>query len=133
MTDKGYSRGDVSLIMAAVAGSFIALRDGSNRVSDFNTLAGAVNIGLVRSEGMDMSVEAIFRNAQQALLRADQIFDSLRVYSFTPADLVDLAKAVQGYGEMLQTSSEKQMKAAIEEADRRLATGLHARLPGSTH
>jgi len=116
-----------------VASAFIALRDGSNRVADFNTLVAAMNIGIIRAESIGPAAVEVFRAAQQALLRADQIYESLRIYTFTPADLIDVAKGVQGYSEVLDGSTEAQMKAAAEEGDRRLARGIHTRLPGATH
>ena len=132
MTTKTYSQAQQTNIMAAVAGAFIALRDGSNRVRDFNDLAAAFNIGIVRAEQIGQQAVEVFRAAQQALLRADQTYDALKVYVFTQADLVDLAKGVAAYAEVLQESSEKQITDAIKEAERRLAVGVHARI-GNTH
>jgi hypothetical protein len=118
-------------IMAQVASAFIALRDGSNRVDDFNTLCNACNIGIVRAESVSTGAVEVFRNAIQVLLRANQTFDSLKVFVFTPADKIDLAKAVAAYGEILATTSEAALRAAIAEAERRLASGIHARLQGT--
>jgi len=129
----GYTAAEQTNIMVAVAGAFLRLRDGSNSVGDFNTLANAINIGLVRSESMDRGTEEVFQRTQQALLRADQIYESLRVYTFTPAELVDLAKGVHAYSDVLKRSTEQQMKAAIEECERRLVRGMHAKLAGLTH
>lgn len=125
---NSYSATQRNSIMTAVAQAFMALRDGSNRIGDFNTLAAAFNIGIVRAESIGEPAVEVFRAGQQALLRADQTYDAMKVYVFTQADLVDLAKGVQGYSELLAMSTEGQMTAAIKEAERRLGVGLHARL-----
>jgi hypothetical protein len=130
---KTYTQRDQRSLMEAITGAFLRLRAGSNSIGDFNTLAGAVNIGLVRSEKLDRAVEEIFQAGQRALLRADQHFNGLRAYYFTEADWIDIAKAVTGYAELLRLSTEEQMQAAITEADRRLAANMHARLPGGSH
>jgi hypothetical protein len=130
---KKYTAAEQRNIMLMVAGAFTQLRGGSNSVGDYNTLAGALNIGMVRAEQIGQEAVEVFRAALKALLRADQTYESLKVYVFTQADLVDLAKAVQGYSEILKTSTEQQMNSAIAEAERRLAVGIHARLPGSAH
>lgn len=131
---NSYSAAQRNSIMTAVAQSFIALRDGSNRIGDFNTLAAAFNIAIVRAESIGEPAVEVFRAAQQALLRADQTYDAMKVYWFSQSDMVDLAKGVQGYSELLAMSTEPQMKAAIAEAERRLQEGIHARLPGqATH
>jgi hypothetical protein len=119
--------------MGAVANAFMALRDGSNRIADWNALSHAFNIGIVLAEKVGEAEVDVFRNAMQALLRADQTYEAMKAYYFTQADLVDLAKAVTGYGELLKTSSEQKVKAAIAECERRLAAGVHARLPGGIH
>jgi hypothetical protein len=124
-----YTTTEQNNIMAAVAGAFVSLRDGSNSIADFNALSNAVNIGLVRSEKLDPGTEEVFKLAQRALLRADQHYGAMGLYVFTQLDLVDIAKGVTAYADLLKTSTERQMREAIQEAERRLSAGMHAKLP----
>lgn len=130
---RTYSHKEQHNIMSAVALAFIGLRDGSNRVADYNALANALNVGMVLAERVGQAEADVFGAAIQAMLRADQTYDAMKVYTFTQADLVDLAKGVHGYSELLKTSSEQKVRAAIAECERRLAAGTHARLPGAVH
>lgn len=127
-----YTSDDMRAIMMKVASAFMALRDGSNKPADFNTLATAMNIGVVRAEALCQQDVEVFQAAQRALVDADTIYGSLRAYIFTPAALVDLAKGVQGYSELLKMSTPAQMEKAGNEVERRLAVGQVAK-SGNTH
>jgi hypothetical protein len=118
-----YNANDMRAIMTKVANAFIALRDGSNLVSDFNLLSSAMNIGVVRAEKVSQQAVEVFQTAQRALVDADALYGSFRFYSFTQGALIDLAKGVQGYSELLQMSTPEQMEAAGTECERRLAGG----------
>jgi len=124
--DKSYTTGDIRSIMVPVAEAFIGLRDGSNQVAQYNRLAAAMNIGIVRSESIGEGAVEVFRAAQQALLDADAIYEALRCYTFTPGALVALAKGVQGYSELLAMSTPAQMEQARAECARRLGAGIVA-------
>lgn len=124
--DDSYTSGDIRSIMVPVAEAFIGLRDGSNQVAQYNRLAAAMNIGIVRSELISEGAVEVFRAAQQALLDADAIYEALRCYTFTPAGLVDLAKGIQGYSELLSMSTPAQMEQARAECARRLEAGIVA-------
>lgn len=130
---RPYTAQEQTNIMGAVAQAFVRLRDGANRVADYNALAGAFNIGMVLAERVGQAEVDVFGAAIQALLRANQTYDSLQTFYFSQTDLVDLAKGVTGYGELLKTSSEQKVRAAIEVCEQRLAAGVHARLPGGVH
>lgn len=127
-----YTSDDMRAIMMKVANAFIALRDGSNQVADFNILATAMNIGVVRAEAMCQEDVEVFQSAQRALIEADAIYGSLRAYIFTPAALVDMAKGVQAYSELLKMSTPAQMEKAGNEVERRLAVG-HLATNGAVH
>jgi hypothetical protein len=129
-TDQNYNSGDMRAIMVKVADAFIGLRDGSNNVGQYNRLAAAMNIGIVRSESIGEGAVEVFRAAQRALLDADAIYEALHCYTFTPAGLVDLAKGVQGYSELPKMSTPAQMEQARAECARRLAAG-HSLAPSN--
>lgn len=128
--DQNYTQGDVRSIMRTVVEAFIGLRDGSNSIAHYNRLAAAMNIGIVRSEAIGEGAVEVFRGAQRALLDADAIYGALRCYTFTPGALVDLAKGVQGYFELLEMSTPAQMEAARVACAKRLEDG-HALTPGT--
>lgn len=127
-----YDQNDIRSIMEKVAMAFIALRDGSNSPKDFNTLAMAMNMGAIRAESIGQAEFDVFDHAKQALLDADSTYDTMKIYTFTQGALVDLAKGVQGYSELLATSTQEQMEACGKESQRRLAAGQVAK-HGSVH
>lgn len=126
--NQGYDMNDIRSIMQKVGNAFIALRDGGNRPADFNTLAGAMNIGLIRAESFGDGAEQVFRQAQGALLQADQAYSVLHTYTFDGSGLIALAKGVQGYSELLFSSTPEQMQAAMAECEKRLGLGYVAKL-----
>lgn len=127
-----YNTHDKRSIMTKVANAFISLRDGSNRIADFNLLVSAMNIGMIRAETIGDQAVKVFREAQQALVAADEVYGSLRCYIFTPDALIAIAKGVQAYSELLNETTPEQMEKAGNEVERRLATGIIAR-SGNTH
>lgn len=120
---QNYNNHDMRAIMMKVSSAFIALRDGSNSTADFNTLASILNIGSIRAETVGRDAVQVFDEAKTALMEADAIYESLRCYIFTPGQLVSLAKAVQGYSELLKMSTPAQMEEAGNESERRKAAG----------
>lgn len=130
MTDDIYTTHDKNTIMTKVANAFIALRDGSNRTSDFNTLIGAMNIGMVCAESIGDGAVEVFRRAQQALLAAESPFPTVVGYTFNSVALEDLAKAIQAYAQILNETTPEQMKGALGEVERRLQKGIHAKQHG---
>lgn len=127
MTPKNFTEGELSNIMAKVVDAFMGLKNGSNRVDHFNTLAAVVNIGLVLAESQGQAEVEVFQRAQQALLQADATYDALRSYHLNMAILMDIARGVQGYSELLLKATPEQMKQAGAECDRRLALGCEAK------
>lgn len=124
-----YTSDDMKAIMTKVASAFIALRDGSNRVADFNLLANAMNIGAIRAEAVGPAAVEVFSKAKETMMEVDSIFETMRFYSFSQAQLIDVAKAVQGYSELLKTSTPAQMEAAGNESERRKAAGFLLKHP----
>jgi len=122
-----YNANDKTAIMTNVASAFIGLRDGSNSIADFNTMAGAMNIAAIRAESMGQETFNVFDQAKLALMDADAMYDSLKCYIFTPGGLIDLAKGVTGCADMMENSTPEQMQAAFEESQRRLARGQIAK------
>lgn len=124
-----YTSDDMKVIMTKVASAFIGLRDGSNSIADFNLLASAINIGAIRAESMTAAEVEVFSNAKVAMMEVDAIYETMRFYSFSQAQLVDVAKAVQGYSDLLKTSTPAQMEAAGDESERRKAAGFLLKHP----
>lgn len=124
-----YTSDDMRAIMIKVASAFMALRDGSNSIADFNLLASAINIGAIRAESLGPAEQEVFSNAKVAMMEVDSIYETMRLFSFSQAQLVDVAKAVQGYSDLLKTSTPAQMEAAGNESERRKAAGYLLKHP----
>jgi hypothetical protein len=118
-------------IMSVIVQSFMALRSGSNLVMHYNRLRQMLNIGIVRAEKLGDAEVEVFRRAQQALMEADKTYDAFKVWTFSGVGLIDIAKAIEGYHDILQRSSQDQMEAAGTEAERREAVGVLTRV--TTH
>lgn len=125
---NSYTRENQAVIMTKVENAFIALRDGSNRTSDFNTLIGAMNIGMVCAESIGDGAVEVFRKAQRALLEAESPYPTLAKFTFDPVGLIDLARAIEAYSQILSETSPTQMQGALREVERRLAAGRHVTL-----
>lgn len=107
-----------------VRSAYEALRDGSGDDDDFHTLAGALNISLIRAEDIDELAADIVIDAQVALMACLARKQRGLRYGFDAAGLATIPHALDLYEQILSNSTALQMQAALNEAARRMANGL---------
>jgi hypothetical protein len=91
-----------------------AFRNGRASQDDFDTLATAANVCLVRSEAVSpLCVEASQRG-QDALMRAKRRFDSLRRWGLDGPGIQEVNDLVDLYEQFLALSTPQQMKDALQ-------------------
>lgn len=107
-------------IMCLVRLAFEKLKHGSEDPRQFDRLAGALNIGLIRAEAIDPLAEETMLAGLEAVRRCDAIFARHQRYGFTGPDLTIVADAVNLYEDILRLSTPRMMEDALEEVARRM-------------
>ncbi|MFZ2306791.1 MAG: hypothetical protein WAW73_20145 [Rhodoferax sp.] len=107
-------------IAVLVKTAFERLKSGSGEPKDFDRLAGALNVGLIRAEAIDPLAEETMLAGIEAMKRCDGIWQRHGRYGFTGPDLTAVADAVQLYEGILSLSKPIQMEAAYKESARRM-------------
>lgn len=123
---------EITRILLKVHDAFARLRNGSTDTDLFDRLAAVLNVGLVRSEAIGPQGVEVFKAAQQALMRADEIFGSHGRYGFTGAGLEAMKHGIALYEEILRASTPRQMHDAQMECMRRIHTGHYDQAKAST-
>lgn len=102
---------------------FERLRSGSGDEGDFDRLGMILNVGLIRAESIDAQLVASMQAAQEAMTRMkDRYLRGLR-FGFDAQGLRDTAAAIDDFEVIFDASSPLQMKAAIQEAYKRITDG----------
>ena len=114
---------DVAKSSNAVRTAWHHLCNGSGTTDDFDRVAMAMNICLVRAESIGPDAVEVATRAQDALVTMQQRY--LRLHRFGPdADaLAHVPIALQLYDELLRMSSPLQLETALAEAYQRIADG----------
>ncbi len=107
-------------IMNRVRAAFEALKSGGTDSTQYDRVASAFNVGLIRAEQIDFRAVEVMQAGSQALERCDGIWLRHHRYGFTGPDLVLAADALDLYEQILRKSTPYQMVAALEEAARRM-------------
>lgn len=107
-------------IMALIRLAFEKLKHGSEDSRQFDRLAGALNIGLIRAEAIDPLAEETMLAGMEAVKRCDAIFARHGRYGFTGPDLTAVADALNLYEDILRLSTPKMMEDALKEVARRM-------------
>jgi hypothetical protein len=116
-------------VVVLVRTAFEVLKSGHGEPADFDRLASAFNVGLVRSELIDPLAEQTMQAGIEALRERDRIQQKHGRYGFTGPGLVAVADAIELYEGILRLSKPIQMQRALEEAARRMleqARGVEA-------
>lgn len=106
-----------------VRSAYEALRDGHGDDDDFHTLAGALNVALVRAEHIHELAEEAVIQAQQALMRCLARHERGLRYGFDHTGLEHIPPALDIYDDILAGSTPAQMQEALQEAARRMQAG----------
>lgn len=107
-------------VMVLVRTAFEKLKSGAGEPKDFDRLASAINVGLIRAELIDPLVEQTMLCGSEALRRCDAIYQRHGKYGFNGPDLTTMVDAIELYEGILRLSKPIQMQWALEEAARRM-------------
>lgn len=105
--------------------AFESLRTGHGEEGDFHTLAGAVNVAMVRAEVIDLLAEQTAITARDALMRCLQRHQTTGRWGFDGPALQDIPPALDLYEQLLALSTPQQMQDAMTETIRRMESGNH--------
>lgn len=111
---------------------FDSLRAGSGDEADFDRLGMILNVGLIRAESIDAKLIASMQAAQEAMTRMKTRYLRGLRFGFDAQGLRDTAAALDDYEVIMDASSPLQMKAAIEEAYKRITDGQVLTVSGAT-
>ncbi|WP_395055230.1 hypothetical protein [Polaromonas sp.] len=96
------------------------LKDGTADAGDYDRVAAAFNVALIRAESIDPLVVETMNAGIVALLRCDAIWQRHRKYGFHGPDLEPLEDAMGLYEQILRLSTPRMMEDAVVEAARRM-------------
>lgn len=107
-------------ISVLVQTAFERLRSGVGEPKDFDRVAGAFNVALIRAEAIDPLAEETMLAGIEAMKRCDGIWQRHGKFGFTGPDLIAATDALQLYLGILHLSKPIQMAQAQNEAARRM-------------
>ena len=99
--------------------SFESLKKGAGTYSDYQDLADAINVSMVRAEEIDPLAEAMVLRARDAMVRVVQRFECTGVWVFDGPAIGEVAEALDFYDQLLEMSSPQQMHDALMEVKKR--------------
>lgn len=108
-----------------IQSSLTAMRTGQGSGHDFNVLASAINLGIVRAEAIAPEALDVMLQAQAALLEVLDLYARHRRYAFTGPGLSAVVTAIELYEQVLANSTPAEMDAAADEVMRRSQRGDH--------
>jgi len=107
-------RENADRIMVLLRLAFEKLKIGTGDQEQFNCLAAATNVGLIRAEMIDpLAAETMVRGIQ-ALKNCSDINDRHGKFGFSGPDLVCIADALELYDGILRLSTPRQMMEALD-------------------
>ena len=99
------------------------MRNGVAETYDFDTLAGAMNICLVRGESIDQLCVETAKRAQDALMRAFYRNKITGKWGFDGPALQDIPIGIDLYEQMLALSTPMQMQSVMKTTIERMNKG----------
>jgi len=114
---------NVHRIMVEIRLAFEKLKVGTGTDNDFDKVAAAVNVGMIRAEQIDPAAEETMLRGVQALASCDAIKAKHKRYGFTGPDLISMADALDLYEQILQLSTPRKMMDAVAEMAKRIRKG----------
>lgn len=125
-----FTEEEQKLLTNPLRAAFERLRSGAGDANDWQELASATNIALIRSESVDpLCVETCMR-AQDALLRAKDRYQRMKVWGFDGQALQDIPPLLDLHEQFVTLSTPLQMQQAVRETYRRMRSGQVHRIEG---
>lgn len=100
--------------------SYDALKNGKGTRSDYQDLADAINVAMVRAEAISPLAEAMVLKARDAMMRMLERFTRLGRWGFDGPAIDEVLCAVEFHEELLRNSTPQQMIDAMREVYRRV-------------
>lgn len=113
-------------IMIVLRCAFDALAGGTSDCTQFDALAAAINVGMIRAEAIDPLLEQVMVRAADAMRECDDIFGRHQRYGFTGLGRQSVLDALDAYEQILRLSTPAQMIAATHAAKRRRLAQMQA-------
>jgi hypothetical protein len=123
-----FSQPEIVSVQTSVRMALQSLRDGSGCEEDFHTIAAAVNIALVRSEGLDAECLARCQTAQAALMRVLDRKAKTGRWGLDGPARDEIHAALDLYEQILELSTPLQMDKTMQAVVQRMKDG-HVFLP----
>jgi hypothetical protein len=117
--DQNHATKIVNIIRTA----YQRMREGNGSLEDFDQVAAALNVSLIRAEKIGQPVVDGINAGQQALMAADRRMGEHGRYGFSGPDLLAMNCAMDLYEQILRNSTPRQMQDAMEESMRRMRAG----------
>ena len=96
------------------------LKAGNATIEEFDQLAAAINVGLIRAELIDPLAEQTMVKAVSALLHCSELHQRHGRFGFFGPELLAMNDAMDLYEEILRMSTPKQMMDALDTAAQRM-------------
>lgn len=119
-------------IVLKLHSAFDSLASGSDDGELFDRLAAAVNVGMVRAEGIGKPAELCMLAARDALMDADRICGAHGRFGFTGLGRIAMGDGLHLYEQILRGSTPRQMHLALKESMRRMNAGQFLSAPETT-
>lgn len=107
-------------ILVKIKAAFELLKTGHGVPDDYERLACAFNVALIRAEAINPLAEQTMLAGAEAMRNCDRIWQRHGRYGFTGPDLIAVADAIELYEGILRLSAPVLMEAAATEAARRM-------------
>ena len=116
---------ELAKLQTPVRLAYERMRTGGAQDDDFNDLACAMNVCMVRGEDIDPLCVETAQRAQDALMRTHARHAATGRWGFDGPALQDIPVAIDLYEQMLALSTPEQMHTAMRETLTRMKRGEH--------
>jgi hypothetical protein len=99
--------------------SLESIKKGTGTYSDYQDIADAINVCMVRAEQISPQATAMLMLARDAVVRMVRRFEATDRWCFDGPAISEVSDAVDFYDQLLRLSSPKQMHDALIEVKRR--------------
>lgn len=101
--------------------SFDKIKLGMGEQSDYQDLADAINVAMVRAEAIDPVAELMVLKARDAMVRLLERYSRTGRWGFDGPAIMEVLDAVEFHEQLLRLSTPQQMMDAMAEVYRRVA------------
>lgn len=116
-----FTEEELRRLMLPVRVSFVSMKLGRGTQSDYQDLADAINVSMVRAEGIDPVAELMTLRGRDAMVRVLDRFTRTGRWGFDGPALTEVEDVVCFHEDLLRLSTPQQMIDAMAEVYRRVA------------